>query len=309
MEHFLNNTIVENLILNGREAANDLYAKLPNMGGKELSIILIGDDNASEVYSNSIVKACSKVGLKGTIYKFNPHDYGDIEDLADAIESKIIDLNCDHHVAGIMIQHPYLEELKKYDLENFITEQKDIDGLTLGNMHHTLNGQVPCHYPATPKGIMALLDYYDIPVEGRNVVIIGRSETVGKPLAAMMLARDATVVICHSKTRRSSLKLHLSMANIIISAVGKPHFLTRAMIDDGLGSTNIAGVNPIIIDAGINRDENGKLCGDVEYDSVLSYTSAITPVPDGVGPMTVYSLIENCCHKQDIDKEGSPHLV
>lgn len=287
------------LVLDGKKVAEELYAKLPNMEGKELAIITIGDDDASSVYVKNKIKACDKVGLKGVNYKFNPHEYSNIEDLADAIESKVIDLNCRHNVAGIMIQQPYLKELKKYGLENIITEQKDVDGLTLGNMFNTLNGNIPYHYPATPKGIITLLDYYNVPIEGKNVVIIGRSEIVGKPLAAMMLARNATVTVCHSKTDAHSLQYQLMNANIIISATGNAKWLTSQFIATQYAPNAPVYSNmPVIIDVGITRDENGKLCGDVDYDSVLPYVSAITPVPGGVGPMTVYSLISNCCRNK-----------
>ena len=282
----------EPLILNGKKVADELYSKLPNMNGKELAIITIGDDEASKVYVRNKIKACEKVGLKGVNYRFKSNtSYVDIL-------KRIRKLNLDSNVVGIMIQQPYPNKFKRKFLEKYITPSKDVDGLSLENLCLTLKGEKPNHYPATPKGIITLLDYYNIFIEGKNVVIIGRSDIVGKPLAAMMTARDATVTVCHSKT--TNLKEHTLNADIIISAIGSSKFIDKSFIyktewDYYKDELKIINKKPVIIDVGINRDENGKFCGDVDFDDVLPYVSAITPVPRGVGPMTVYSLIENCC--------------
>lgn len=276
------------LILDGKKVVEELYNKLPNMDGAELAIITIGDNEASKVYVRNKIKACEKIGLKGVNYKFK----GNGLDFTEII-SKIAELNHNTNTVGIMIQKPYPKEYNVYNFENLISVEKDVDGLNYKNMYLTLKGCKPYYYPATPKGIMTLLDYYNIPIEGKNVVIIGRSDIVGKPLAAMMLARNATVTLCHSKTEK--LKFHTQSADIIISAIGKPKFIDYTFIAyDSRLPHNALGVKPVIIDVGINRDENGKLCGDVDYENVLPYISAITPVPGGVGPMTVYSLMENC---------------
>ena len=270
------------LILDGKKVAEELYSKLPNMNGKELAIITIGEDKASKVYVRNKMKACEKVGLKGVNYRFD-------ENISkQELENEIETILESHNLAGIMVQHPIPKHLE--GIENRIYPPLDVDGIGDYNMYRTLNSKEPVHYPATPKGIITLLDYYNIPIEGKNVVIIGRSDIVGKPLAAMMTARNATVTLCHSKTNNIYLKFLTRHADIIISAVGKPKYLNSEYITGGEWINN-----PIIIDVGINRDENGKLCGDVDFDDVLPYVSAITPVPGGVGPMTVLSLILNCC--------------
>ena len=281
------------IILNGKRVAEELYSKLPNMNGKKLVIISIGSNDASKIYVRNKLLACDRVGLEGENITFYPEDYKSEEQLKKFIEDTIYSLNLDDNIVGIMIQKPYSKNLEKYHFEELIYPRKDVDGLCYYNMVSTLLGRKPFHYPATPKGIITLLDYYNIPIEGKNVVIIGRSDIVGKPLAAMLIARDATVSIAHSKTKELwNITCH---ADIIISAIGKPKYINKSFLDyeDILG--NKIYKYPVIIDVGINRDENGKLCGDVDFDDVLPYVSAITPVPGGVGPMTVYSLIKNCC--------------
>lgn len=273
---------MEPLILDGKKVAEELYSKLPNMNGKELAIITIGDDPASKVYVRNKIKACEKVGLKGVNYIFDTPK--SIDEEMNIIQ-KISNLQCNDNVIGIIVQKPYPKS-NVFSYGGSIVCDMDVDGFNNDNMKYTLRGEKPIHYPATPKGIITLLDYYNIPIEGKNVVIIGRSDIVGKPLAAMMLSRNATVTVCHSKTK--DLKEHTKRADIIVSAVGKPKFINSSY----LSMFN----RPVVIDVGMNRDENGKLCGDVDYDDVLPYVSAITPVPGGIGPMTVYSLIENCCN-------------
>lgn len=284
---------MEPLILDGKKVAEELYSKLPNMNGKELAIITIGDDPASKVYVRNKIKACEKVGLKGVNYIFDTPK--SIDEEMNIIQ-KISNLQCNGNVIGIIVQKPYPKS-NVFSYDGSIVCNMDVDGFNNDNMKYTLRGEKPTHYPATPKGIITLLDYYKIPIEGKNVVIIGRSDIVGKPLAAMMLARNATVTICHSKTL--NLKQHTLNADIIISAIGKPKFINKYFLSSYYLENSNSGCSvakkPIIIDVGINRDENGKLCGDVDFDNVLPYVSAITPVPGGVGPMTVYSLIENCC--------------
>ena len=266
----------EPLILNGKEVAEELYSKLPDMKGKELSIITIGDDDASKVYVKNKIKDAEKVGLKGVNYRF------DVNISKQDLENEIENILETHKLAGVMVQHPIPKHLE--GIENRIYPPLDVDGIGDYNMYRTLSSKEPIHYPATPKGIITLLDYYNIHVEGKNVCIIGRSDIVGKPLAAMMTARNATVTLCHSKTK--DLKEHTKRADIIVSAVGKPKFINSSYFS--------LFNRPVIIDVGMNRDENGKLCGDVDFNDVLHYVSAITPVPGGVGPMTRYALIKNC---------------
>lgn len=285
----------EPLILDGKKVAEELYSTIPNMNGRELAIITIGDDAASKVYVRNKIKACEKVGLKGINYRFDPPK--SMED-DHKIAAKIQELNDDKNVYGIIVQLPYPKFVQKF--EELILPYKDVDGICEFNMVRTLTGREPLHYPATPKGIITLLDYYNIPIEGKNVVVIGRSNIVGKPIAAMMTARNASVTLCHSKTPKEELQSFCQNADIIISAVGKAKFINQDFIrynkfqgyEEGF---ELCTNYPVIIDVGINRDENGKLCGDVDYYKVLPYVSAITPVPGGIGPMTVLSLILNCC--------------
>lgn len=295
------------LILNGRAAANDLYTKLPNMGGKELSIITIGDDKASEAYTNNIIKTCPNIGLRGVKYHFN---YEDVT--SEAVFLCITERCQDDNVAGVIIQRPYPQHIETIDVDNFIPFHKDVDGRGDYNMRKTLIGRLnnkytlmnePFHYPATAKGILTLLEYYKIAVEGCSVVIISSGDIIGRPLASMLATKNATVTLWNDKSNEEYLRLLTSTADIIISAMGKPKYFNEDYLtqhsDGGFATMN----NPVIIDAGFNIDDKGNVCGDVDFERVAPYASAITPVPSGVGPMSVYSLLENCCHKLD---SGNP---
>ena len=277
------------ILLNGKEIADKIYGNLPNGKGRELSIITIGDNDASERYVKTKIKACERVNLVGKHYHFK-------EDVScEEVSSLIKSLNLNSNVVGIIIQRPYPKRF--HGFEDLIWIEKDVDGLNRNNMYSTLlNGNINEHSlcPATPKGIIRLLDEYNLPIEGKKVVIIGRSEIVGKPLASMMEARNATVTLCHSKTNIEDLKLLTSQADIIVSAVGKAKYLNSTYLEQDNDGGFITMNSPIIIDVGMNRDSNGKLCGDVDFDSVKPYVKAITPVPKGVGPMTVAELIANC---------------
>lgn len=272
--------MIQPLILDGKKVAEELLAKIPNQQGKELAIITIGEDDASKVYVRNKIRDAEKIGLNGVNYRFDaPKNIGEEMDIVQ----KISNLQSDNNVIGIIVQKPYPKS-NVFSYGGNINCCMDVDGFSDDNMKYTLRGGKPIHYPATPLGIITLLDYYNIPIEGKNVVIIGRSDIVGKPLAAMMLSRNATVTVCHSKTK--DLKEHTKRADIIVSAVGKPKFINSSY----LSMFN----RPVVIDVGMNRDENGKLCGDVDFNDVLPSVSAITPVPGGVGPMTRYALMKNC---------------
>ena len=280
------------LILNGKETADKLYQRLQATKAC-LTIITVGDDPASKVYVRNKIKACERVGIDHrhiTISEqINNSEF--IKFLDDEISFIEHEYNCK---GGIILQLPAPRRLENI-FNSKIPSALDVDGFGMKNLMYMVcqdrkdflkslpknEQKIISHLPATPKGIMTLLNEYNIPVEGKHVVIIGRSEIVGKPLARLMLDANATVTICHSKT--NNLEPICKSADILVAAIGKPKFINSNYIKD----------NAVVIDVGINRDENGKLCGDVDFEDVKDKVYAITPVPGGVGPMTVYSLIEN----------------
>ena len=238
-----------------------------------LVVIQVGDDPASKVYVGQKEKMANSVGYNFQHIKFD----SDIEE--KKLEDKIIELNNDDNVDGILVQMPLPKQLNSKKIQNLIDQYKDVDGLSdinSGMLTHNVDTLVPC----TPKGIMDILEYYNIPVSGKNVVVVGRSDLVGKPLASLMLNANATVTICHSKT--VNLGEFTSKADILIAAVGKASLITEDMVKEG----------SVVIDVGINR-VNDKLCGDVDFDNVCEKVSYITPVPGGVGQMTVAELGKN----------------
>ena len=238
-----------------------------------LVVIQVGDDPASKVYVGQKEKMANSVGYNFQHIKFDEN----IEE--DIIEKKIIELNNDDNVDGILVQMPLPKQLNSKKIQNLIDQYKDVDGLSdinSGMLTHNVDTLVPC----TPKGIMDILEYYNISVSGRNVVIVGRSDLVGKPLASLMLNANATVTICHSKT--VNLGEFTKNADILVAAVGKASLITKDMVKE----------NSVVIDVGINR-VNDKLCGDVDFDGVIDKVSYITPVPGGVGQMTVAELGKN----------------
>ena len=238
-----------------------------------LVVIQVGDDPASKVYVGQKEKMANSVGYNFQHIKFDEN----IEE--DIIEKKIIELNNDDNVDGILVQMPLPKQLNSKKIQNLIDQYKDVDGLSdinSGMLTHNVDTLVPC----TPKGIMDILEYYNISVSGKNVVIVGRSDLVGKPLASLMLNANATVTICHSKT--VNLGEFTKNADILVAAVGKASLITKDMVKE----------NSVVIDVGINR-VNDKLCGDVDFDDVIDKVSYITPVPGGVGQMTVAELGKN----------------
>ena len=266
-------------LLDGKEVKlkilEDLKQKLLNLNEKlGLVVIQIGNDPASDVYVRQKKKMAEDLG-----YNFN-HINLDENVNEDEILAIIDKLNNDDMVDGILVQMPIPSTLNVKRIQNAILPYKDVDGLTdinIGKLVHNEDSLVAC----TPMGIIDLLDYYNIDIEGKNVVIIGRSDLVGKPLASLMINRNATVTLCHSKT--INLDFYTKNADILVVAIGKPNFIKRDSVKDGA----------VIIDVGINRMANGMLCGDVDFDSVAPIVSYITPVPGGVGPMTVAHLAKN----------------
>ena len=283
------------MILNGKVVADSIKQQLKeeieqykNKGARSprLLIVSVGDDPASKVYVRNKMKAAEEVGIIATHFPM----------IADTDENYIKEIiqefNDDSLIDGIMAQLPLPAHLDERAIIDAIDPAKDVDGLTTTNIGRLRSGQ-PCLEPCTARGVMDILKYYDIDVEGKDVTIIGRSNIVGKPLADMMMAAGATVTQCHSHT--FSTVRYTANSKIVISAVGKPHFLRAEHLDyDG----------QIIVDVGINRDENGKLCGDVDFEDVVNKCAAITPVPGGVGPMTVAELMKNTveCWKKNIEE-------
>ncbi len=238
-----------------------------------LAVIQVGNDEASNVYVNQKRKMAIELGYK-FVYKIFSSN------ISQANLIKEIDiLNKDDSIHGILVQMPVPEHIDPKAVQNSIDPAKDVDGLTYLNSGRLISkedGLKPC----TPKGIIALLEEYNIPIEGKNAVVVGRSMLVGKPIANLLLNKNATVTICHSKSK--DVKKYTKSADIVVVAVGKPHFLTADMVKKGA----------VIIDVGISRVD-GKLYGDVDFEEVSKKASYITPVPGGVGPMTVAELACN----------------
>ena len=239
-----------------------------------LAVILVGDDPASQVYVGNKKKACEACGMRSLEFRL-PADTKQEE-----LMQLIAELNADKSVNGILCQLPLPKHLDEDAVTSAILPEKDVDGFHPVNAGLLLSGKEG-FLPCTPAGIMEMLKYENIDCKGKNCVVIGRSNIVGKPAALLMLAADATVTVCHSRT--ANLKEVVKGADIIIAAVGRPNFVTADMVKDGA----------VVIDVGINRLENGKLCGDVDFEAVCEKASAITPVPGGVGPMTIAMLMQN----------------
>ena len=265
-------------IIDGKKIRNEIIEELKKevkhyMIKPCLAVIQVGDDEASNTYIRAKAKACDEVGIYFKHIKFN--------ETAKEIEiiNKILELNSDEYVHGILLQLPLPEKFNSDKLINYIARNKDVDGLTdinIGKIFNNKQGLVSC----TPQGIMKLLEKENIDIEGKNVTIVGRSKLVGKPLAGLMLNKNATVTVCHSKTE--NLNKFTKNADILVVAVGKKHLIKENMVKE----------DAIIIDVGINK-EDGKLYGDVDFDKVKTKAKKITPVPGGVGPMTVAMLMTN----------------
>ena len=239
-----------------------------------LAVILVGDNAGSQVYVRNKVKACGEVGLYSEVHQF-PANVPQ-----ETVLAKIEELNRDPKIHGILVQLPLPPHFDNGRVLEVISAEKDADGFHLYNLGGLVSGGA-VFPPCTPYGVMAMLDYYGIPIEGSNAVVVGRSNIVGKPMALMLLARSATVCICTSKTR--DLKQFTSLADILVVATGKPKMIKGDMIKPG--ST--------VIDVGFNRLPDGKVVGDVDFEAARQKAAFITPVPGGVGPMTITMLIAN----------------
>lgn len=239
-----------------------------------LAVILVGDDSASKVYVNNKKKACAEVGFKSFEYIL-PADTTQEE-----LNALVQELNEKKEVNGILCQLPLPLHLDDKQVIHLIRPEKDVDAFHPQNVGKIMIGEYD-FLPCTPAGVMELIHSTGVQVEGKNAVVIGRSNIVGKPMAMLLLHENATVTIAHSKTQ--NLKELAAAADILVAAVGRPKFVTGDMVKEGA----------VVIDVGMNRDENGKLCGDVDFESAAAKASYITPVPGGVGPMTIAMLMQN----------------
>ena len=240
----------------------------------KLAVIMVGDDPASKVYVRNKSRACDEIGIQ-----YQEHLLSD-NITQEELLKLINELNKDEDVNGILLQSPIPKNLDINEAFKTITYLKDVDGFTPSSVGKLCIGEdtfVSC----TPLGVIKMFEEYNIDLDGKDVVILGRSNIVGRPLIQCCLQKNATVTVCHSKT--NNIKEHIKRADIIISAIGKPKFVTEDMVKD----------NVVVIDVGINRDENGKLVGDVDFENVEKKASYITPVPGGVGPMTIAMLMHN----------------
>ena len=239
-----------------------------------LAVVLVGADPASEVYVRNKVNACQAIGMHSEKIVY-PADVSQ-----DVVLAKIAELNADPAIHGILVQLPLPRHFDADGVLEAIAAEKDVDGFHAENVGALMQGQ-PRFIPCTPYGVMKMLEKGKVNLKGAEAVVIGRSNIVGKPMAMLLLHAGATVTVCHSQTR--DLAAHTRRADIVVAAVGRPRFLTADMVKPGA----------VVIDVGINRLPDGKLCGDVDYDGVQNVASLITPVPGGVGPMTITMLLAN----------------
>ena len=258
-----------------KEQMKDRVAQMRQQGiVPKLVVVLVGNNSASEVYVRNKHKACGEVGIESEVIKM-PEETTQ-QELLDVVKG----LNEDRTVDGILVQLPLPGQINEKVVLRSILPEKDVDGFHPVNVGLLSIGD-DCYAPATPSGIIAMFKEYGIEIAGKHCVIIGRSNIVGKPMAALLLRHNATVTVCHSKTK--NLGELTRQADIVIVAAGHRHTLTADMVKEGA----------VVIDVGMNRNELGKLCGDVDFDEVKEKASFITPVPGGVGPMTITELLEN----------------
>jgi methylenetetrahydrofolate dehydrogenase (NADP+)/methenyltetrahydrofolate cyclohydrolase len=269
-------------LMNGKEVSAAKRAELKervttlNNKGVQvgLAVIIVGNNSASRVYVNNKKKGCEEIGV-------NSYEYALPEETTqEELLALINELNNDSRVNGILCQLPLPSHIDEQVVINNINPEKDVDAFHPFNVGHIMIGDYT-YLPCTPAGIMEILKYYNISVAGKKCVVIGRSNIVGKPMAMLLLKENGTVQICHSRTQ--NLAEETSKADILVAAVGKADFVTADMVKDGA----------VVVDVGMNRNTEGKLCGDVCFDEVEKKASFITPVPGGVGPMTITMLLEN----------------
>ena len=266
-------------LIDGKALAAELRAELkekidemPQKPG--LAVVIVGEDPASKIYVRNKIRACQELGIRSYSYELP------VTATQAEVESLLDELAADNKINGVLLQLPLPKHLDSESAMAHVPFKKDVDGFSAKNLGLLLQNKekiVAC----TPLGVMKMLERYGVELSGKRAVVLGRSETVGKPMAMLLLNANATVTICHSKTQ--NLKEICCEADILVSAIGKANFVTADMVKDGA----------VVIDVGMNRDENGKLCGDVDFENVKEKASLITPVPGGVGPMTITMLMYN----------------
>ena len=266
-------------IIDGKALAQEMRADLKqkieqSVRKPGLAVVIVGEDPASRIYVRNKIKACQELGIRSYAFELPENStQADVEALLDR-------LGRDREVDGILLQLPLPKHLNAESATSHIPVEKDVDGFSAQHLGLLLQHKeeiVAC----TPLGVMKMLEKEGIEIAGKHAVVVGRSETVGKPMAMLLLNANATVTICHSKTK--NLKEVCKSADILVAAVGKAKFITADMVKE----------NAVVIDVGMNRDDEGKLCGDVDFDGVKDKVSHITPVPGGVGPMTITMLMYN----------------
>jgi methylenetetrahydrofolate dehydrogenase (NADP+)/methenyltetrahydrofolate cyclohydrolase len=268
-------------IINGKSLAASIRLSLKEKIEKNekkpgLAVVIVGEDPASQIYVKNKIKACEEIGVRS--YSYGLPNTATQEE----VETLLLGLAKDDNIDGILLQLPLPKHLNAESAMSKIPVEKDVDGFSAENL-----GLLALHkermVACTPLGVMKLLENEGIDLCGKHAVVVGRSDTVGKPMAMLLLNANATVTVCHSKTE--NLQQICKSADILICAVGKAKFITCDMVKE----------DAVVIDVGMNRDENGKLCGDVDFEGVCQKVSAITPVPGGVGPMTIAMLMYNTC--------------
>lgn len=273
------------IILDGKKLRDKIFEnlkqRLNNMSEKPtLAVILVGDNPASQIYVKNKKKTAENLGINSIVINY-PSNISE-----KILLDKIQELNNDNKITAILVQLPLPKHIDKFKIIDAIAPEKDVDGLTPYNSGKLFSGEEPYVYPCTPKGILLLLDEYNIELAGKHVVVIGRSNLVGKPVAQMLLNRNATVTMCHSHTK--NLSDITKTADIIVSAVGK-NIIGEKMLKSDC----------VVVDVGIFKDINGKICGDVDFASASKIAAYISPVPGGVGPMTIASLMLNTVELAD----------
>ena len=277
------------VILDGKSLANKITEELKNKtqsltNKPKLAVLLVGDNPASQIYVKNKQKKAEYIGFESLVIPLPK------EATEDNILEHIYILNEDTNINAILVQLPLPDGINQKRIIEAIDPIKDVDGFTSYNFGRLALGYKPYTYPCTPKGIIKLLEEYNIELSGKNVLVIGRSNIVGKPVSLMLQQKNATVTMANSYTQ--NLREISKQADIIISAVGKPKFITQDYIKD----------DAIIVDVGINRTDNG-LCDDIDFENAKEHTSHITPVPGGVGPMTIAMLMENTLELYNLQKE------
>ena len=276
-------------IINGKEISekilNEIKIKVENLVIKPtLAVISVGNNSASEIYVRNKENRAKEVGFNSIVKKLPEETSKD--ELLDTIGK----LNQNPDINGILLQLPLPKHLNEKDFLDKISPIKDVDGFNTYNAGKLFKGETPYAIPCTPKGILKIFEEEKIELEGKTITVIGRSNIVGKPLSALLTMKNATVILAHSKTK--NLKELSKISDIVIAAVGKSGFLKENMIKEGA----------IVIDVGINRDNDGKITGDVDFDTIVKKASFITPVPKGVGPLTIAMLISNTYELYKIQK-------